>query len=234
MSPRADPKRKVEYRRDELVVHIPDTRGVRVSPWGLGNLKLGPGIYTYSKLPGLPQPHGGSCPGATDTCLRVCYAFRVRETPLVWDMWTQNTKRDCLPWLPRDAQIIRIHVSGDFASKPEIRGWWAKAGVYPRVRFFAYTRSWRVPELLPDLEKLQALDNVQLFASVDASNIRKHEWPPEEWRWAWLGAPSIITRVWQRQSPTYTCPETTGRKANCEECRYCIDGKRGDVVFPIH
>ncbi|MCH8966458.1 MAG: hypothetical protein IID43_02175, partial [Planctomycetes bacterium] len=28
------------------------------------------------------------------------------------------------------------------------------------VRFFGYTRSWRVPELLPSLERLRALNNV--------------------------------------------------------------------------
>ena len=234
MSPRADPNRKVEYRRDELVVHIPDTRGVRVSPWGLGNLKLGPDIYTYSKLPGLPQPHGGSCPGATDTCLRVCYAFRVRETPLVWEMWRQNTKRDeCPPELPKDAKIVRWHVAGDFDSKEYIRHWWKAALCHPRVRFFGYTRSWRLPEFLPSLEGLRELPNVQLFASVDDSHRgSNHGWPPHGWRWAWLGRPHPL---WSRHSaPAYTCPESTGRKTNCQECRYCIDGKHGDVVFPIH
>lgn len=35
-----------------LTVYLPDTRGVVVSPFGRGNLKIGPGVYTYSRLPG--------------------------------------------------------------------------------------------------------------------------------------------------------------------------------------
>lgn len=233
MSKRSE--RKVEYRRNELVVHIPDTRGVHVSPWGRGNLKLGQskGFYTYSKLPGLPSPHGGSCPGATDTCLRVCYAFRVRETPLVWQMWTENTKQGLgVPRLPRDAKVVRFHVSGDFDSIGYVISWCIAADQNPDVRFFGYTRSWRVPELLPDLERLRVLPNVQLFASVDESSKDKYQWPPDGWRWAWLGEPHLRT-IW-RPAPAYVCPETTGRKPNCEACNYCILGKRGDVVFPLH
>ena len=226
--------KKVDYRRSELAVHIPDTRGVHVSPWGRGNLKLGQGegFYTYSKLPGLPSPHGGSCPGATDTCLRVCYAFRVRETPLVWQMWEENTKQGCLlPRLPRDAEIVRLHVAGDFDTKLYVTAWYLAAEVHPDVHFFGYTRSWRVPELLPELEKLRALPNVQLFASVDASDS-KYDWPSRDWRWAWLGAPDAPP--WWYADKPYRCPEEDGRKKSCEECNYCILGRRGDVVFQIH
>lgn len=228
--------KKAEYRRSELAVHIPDTRGVHVSPWGRGNLKLGQGkgLYTYSKLPGLPSPHGGSCPGATDTCLRVCYAFRVRETPLVWQMWEENTKRANLPELPEDAKRVRIHVSGDFVDDIEILKWISLAIHHPHVHFWAYTRSWRVPELLPRLEELRALPNVQLFASVDQSNIEAYNWPPLGWRWAWLHRDGPVGPWWYERKQAYPCPEETGRKKSCEECNYCILGRHGDVVFSVH
>lgn len=38
-----------------LTVYIPDTRGVVLSRYGLGNLKIGPGVHTYSRLPGSPD-----------------------------------------------------------------------------------------------------------------------------------------------------------------------------------
>lgn len=218
--------KKVEYRRAELAVHIPDTRGVHVSPWGRGNLKLGQGegFYTYSKLPGLPSPHGGSCPGATDTCLRVCYAFRVRETPLVWQMWEENTKRGyILPQLPTDAKIVRIHVAGDFDSRLYVVAWYLMAKQYPEVDFYGYTRSWRVLELLPELERLRGLPNVQAFASMDTNT---EELPPEGWRRAWLGN--------DPRAEGYHCPEETRRKPNCQSCRYCFDGQKHDVIFLLH
>ena len=236
--------KKVEYRQGELVVRIPDTRGVTVAPYGLGNLKIGPDVLTYSKLPGRPTPHGGSCPGASPECLTICYAFRIRSSPLVWGMYEENTRRgNTLPPLPEEARIVRIHVSGDFDTREYIAAWWMMAQAHKDVRFFGYTRSWRVPELLADLELLRAMPNVNLLASMDKSIP---ELPPEGWRRAWLRDDPRISTLHGPESlgsalgpgyelvPAYLCPEETGRKANCQECRYCIDGKRGDVVFLVH
>lgn len=230
---------KVAAGKRELTVHLPDTRGVTISRWGCGNLKLGTdGMYTYSRLPGRI---GGTCPGATPECQNICYAMRGVSTPPVWDVWARNSGRDDLPDepLPPDAKIVRIHVSGDFDSVNYINQWFCLAYDNPDVRFWGYTRSWRVPELLGPLESFRALPNVQLFASMDKSIT---EPPPWGWRRAWL---EDDPRVWIKddkvvnnrvddRASAIICPEETGHKADCQACNYCVKGRRGDVVFLLH
>lgn len=179
-----------------LTVYLPDTRGVVVSPFGCGNFKIGPGVYTYSRLPGRPyknalgwpmaQPTvdpvhdlrvglrqsdlGGTCPGSSSECEKICYASRpVAEGGPVFQMWQLNSVTPDVPELPEDATLIRLHVSGDFDSVEYIENWRYRLQGRPDVTMWVYTRSWRVPELLPALELLRALPNVQMFASLDVS-----------------------------------------------------------------
>lgn len=185
-----------------LVVYIPDTRGVTVSRYGKGNLKIGPGVYTYSRLPGLPSEgalgssaegttdhHGwkGTCPGASEECRAICYARRpVEEHGVVAQMWLINTifsRGADTPAIPADARLIRFHVSGDFDTVDYIQGWIDRLVARPDVNAWGYTRSWRVRTLLHALEALRALPNVQLFASMDSSIV---EMPPRGWRRAWI------------------------------------------------
>lgn len=195
---------KVDAAKQQLTVHLPDTRGVTISRWGRGNLKLGmDGVYTYSRLPGRPDglyesvafaagfepdTSTGTCPGSSEECESICYAKRVVDTPAVWEVWKRNSETEYLPSyvddpLPPDARIVRIHVSGDFSSVTYIDEWEKLARCRPEVAFFGYTRSWRVPELMRPLERFRALPNVQLFASMDKSI---DEMPPSGWRRAWL------------------------------------------------
>lgn len=233
---------KVEAAKQALTVYLPDTRGVTISRWGRGNTKLGmDGVYTYSRLPGRI---GGTCPGASPECQDICYAMRVVNTPPVWEVWRRNSEAVRLPGiedpLPPDAKIVRIHVSGDFDTTYYIDQWYWLVRAHPDVRFFSYTRSWRIPELLARLERLRALPNMQLFASIDKSI---EELPPQGWRRAWLeddpraqypGGEGFHDTTSIDGEPGYVCPEETGRKASCQDCNYCIKGKRGDLVFLIH
>jgi hypothetical protein len=172
-----------------LTVYIPDTRGVVVSRYGKGNLKIGLGVYTYSRMPGLPDRRAlglvprvrdldhaapaherGSCPGSSDECRAICYAARpVAENGAVLRMWEANTGVDDVPPIPADAKLLRLHVSGDFDTVEYVHNWIARMKERPDVTMWVYTRSWRVPELLPHLETLRALPNVQMFASMDES-----------------------------------------------------------------
>lgn len=249
-------------KRHQLTVYIPDTRGVTISSFGRGNLKIGlDGVYTYSRLPGSPEAKAlgakrfqvetsGTCPGASAECQAICYAARpVAENGPVFEMWRQNSETEDVPTeLPPDCRLLRIHVSGDFTSQPYISGWVRLLAANPQVSAWAYTRSWRVPELLPALERLRALPNVQLFASMDQSIA---ELPPAGWRRAWIdgdarAGESVLMRAHGLEvvskhnfvtfdgGRAYLCPEETGRRANCAECSYCILGTRGDVVFLRH
>jgi len=254
---------KVRVRGKELEVMLPDTRGVTFSRYGLGNLKLGPNVYTYSRLPGLPMPHGGTCPGASPECLSICYAFRITDP--VRQVYEMNTATDEVPPLPDGAKIVRWHVSGDFNSEAYIFNWIKIVKQHPETKFFGYTRSWRILSLSPALERLRGLSNVQLFASMDTSI---EELPPKSWRRSWLNTDKrasrggffdltrqVATKFGVARSSSYMppadgmsghtmrtfdsavnylCPEETGRKPNCEACGYCISGKKGDVTFIVH
>lgn len=256
-----------------LVVYLPDTRGVTISRYGHGNLKIGAGVYTYSRLPGHPSRSAlgsssgtihGTCPGATEECQSICYAARpVAEAGPVASMWLTNSLHSNVPPIPEDAKLIRLHISGDFDSVEYIQNWVARLIERSDVKCWAYTRSWRVPELLPDLEVLRSLNNVQLLASMDPSCA---ELPPAGWRRSWIwrdrvtdvkpaegrltylreGEEKIFTSH-QGQTryhgynqvaidgvPSMVCPEETGQVKNCEECRYCFDGRRNDVTFLEH
>lgn len=232
---------KVDDRpADEGAVYLIEDRESTISPWGRGNNKLGPNVYTYSKLPGRI---GGSCPGSTAECEMICYAKRVVSNRPVWELWRTNTERGAeLPPLPADAIVVRIHVSGDFDSRAYIANWIRLVRQRPAVKFWGYTRSWQVPELLGRLERLRDEPNVQLFASVDKSMT---ELPEPGWRRAWIDGDErllfsgenfrrISGQIGNPNERPYVCPEETGRKKDCVSCQYCISGRKGDVVFLEH
>lgn len=250
--PKATDRSSLRVAPDDLTTYLVEDRRGRVSAYGLGNSKVGPGVFTYSKLPGRV---GGSCPGASSHCEQICYAKRVAVTnDQVWALWTRNTLRGAeVPTLPPEAKIVRWHVSGDFDSVEYTRAWCKTVNRSPEVRFFGYTRSWRVPELSMWVTTLRDYPNVQLFASMDLSI---DEMPPVGWRRAWIaGDPRATKRCIREPGPeghdegvyvagtfdtekydssAYICPEETGRKQSCVDCGYCILGRRGDVIFLQH
>ncbi len=64
-------------------------------------------------------------------------------------------------------RVLRVHVSGDFYDVEYVRKWLRIVRESPQQQFFAYTRSWRVEEMLPELVKLGAEPNFQLWWSID-------------------------------------------------------------------
>lgn len=237
---------KIAQRSQELEVMLPDTRGVTISRYGAGNLKLGPNVITYSRLPGKPLPHGGTCPGATQECLSFCYAFAISKTVSVWDVYKRNSETSFLPTLPEGTTLVRWHVSGDFDTEAYIGSWLAMVNAHPEVTFWGYTRAWRVAELLPAINALRARPNVQLFASMDKSDDLV---PPADWRRSWLSNDpraydKDFNRVFNRvkhdednkQYLNIACPEEMKTSDNCESCKYCFTQRAaaGDVTFIIH
>lgn len=244
----------------QLLVLLPDTRGVELSPYTLGNAKIGFGVYTYSRRAGAEV---GTCPGATAECEEICYAKRIRGV-LRDQVYARNSITSDVPPIPDECKILRIHVSGDFDTNAYIENWIARLTERPDVTCWAYTRSWRVPTLLASLERLRALPNMQLFASMDPTC---RDLPPDGWRRAWIqrdfdlenpgrfppedrieamtrvaepvGSSAIIhisPENWRTfdGGVSYTCPEETGTKKNCLECGYCFEGQKNDVTFIEH
>ena len=201
-------------------VHLFDDRRLVVSPWSRGNPKLGEeGMYTFSLMP------VETCPGASDLCKSICYARRAALNPFLRALWEANAQLTALPPPPADCHFIRLHVSGDFPTTAYVDMWTAFAASHPTLIIYTYTRSWRIPALLPALERLRALPNVQLFASTDESIT---ETPPEGWRVSWIeGDPRV-------REHTFVCAAERGVKPDCLACGYCFCGTHGDVVFLKH
>lgn len=148
---------------------------------GPGNSKLGKDIYSFS------IPAGKTCPGATQHCLKNCYAMSgFFHMPSVQERYVRNHKlsrKDTfvndVVWALRQKHVrtLRVHVSGDFYSREYIRDWYEIAKRSRAVTFFSYTRSWRVLELIPDLVKLGALPNWQMWFSEDRQTGRSPDVP---------------------------------------------------------
>ena len=186
------------------------------------NTKLG-------KISSFSLPPIKTCPGRSPVCEKLCYVDKFyRQYPSVpkayaanWEAAESDTFVADMVAKIQGLPSFRIHVSGDFYSAEYITLWVFIAELCPDTKFWAYTRSWNVPDLVPHLEILRDMPNVQLFASWDESMPE----PPTTWRKAYMGAGS---------QPAYDCPEQDGRKADCKACQYCFLGRKGNVRFKIH
>lgn len=191
----------------------------------MGNIKVGK-VYTFS------LPSFVTCPGASNWCRRYCYAARIeRLRPACRRAYVRNLALSLDPRrftarlldsLPEDAPLVRIHVGGDFYSPEYAESWIDVCRARPRITFWSYTRSWSVKNLLPILEQLRLLPNVQLWASVDADMPL----PPNGWRTAFL---AIDTRC-----SGMHCRHQQGQVDSCLACGYCFRERQGNVVFKVH
>jgi hypothetical protein len=208
----------------------------------LGNGKLGDGIFTFS------LPAVSTCPGSSPACRKECYALRghflhakpryrralaaTREPGFAGPMAAEVKRR----W----AGCVRIHVSGDFWGAEYVRAWTEVATACTQTRFFAYTRSWRVPEIAPVLADLSRLGNVRLWYSCDKDTGIPDK-TPRRVKLAWMQTapddlPSradLVFRVHRlrktvakRVGLALVCPVengATGHRTDCGRCRVCID-----------
>ena len=192
---------------------------------GEGNIKVGK-VFTFS------LPSHITCPGASPWCLEHCYAYRFErlrpacrrayQRNLVLAQQPEEFVRVMTGVLPRILPCVRIHVSGDFHSRSYVMAWKRICAAFPQTRFWAYTRSYVVPELSPALEQLRALDNVQVFASTDPTMPL----PPDRWRVAFIETDPRATGV--------LCKEQTQQHESCLACGYCFREHAGNVVFKVH
>jgi hypothetical protein len=206
-----------------------------------GNDKIGGRIYAFN------LPAGVTCPGQSAACAS-CYAQRGR--------WLFRNVRDALSWNYRMAQrqffieemteelrrrrvkVLRLHSSGDFFSAQYTRQWVEILTRSPDVTAYTYTRSWRVPGILPALVDLATLPNFALWFSADADTGMPPEIPPGV-RVAWLqeseddaipAGVDLVFRVHRlRKTPrkriglTLVCPTEQGREhtTTCSSCAHC-------------
>lgn len=172
-----------------------------------------------------------TCPGRTPLCESLCYADKGRYTLQIPRHVANREIADSregiierVENLPHGAWV-RIHTSGDFYSARYVDTWRMAALLRPDVRFWGYTRSFAVARILPSLERLRALPNVQLFASIDSSSTAT---VPTGWR---------VAAMWihgESQPGGLVCPEQTGAMSDCADCGFCVVATRGDVTFIQH
>ena len=138
----------------------------------LGNGKLGEAIHSWS-LPAI-----GSCPGSSELCRRLCYANTGRFLlPAVMERldWNdvQCRRDDFASRMVEEIRkkgvlVVRIHVSGDYFSAIYAAKWLTVMKKCPKVRFYWYSRSWRIPEIASVLEEMAALRCCRAWYSIDA------------------------------------------------------------------
>lgn len=207
-----------------------------------GNSKLGKAIYSFSLQAGL------TCPGKSALCVRFCYAGQgYFLQPNVQRAYKRNlrltNRADFVDRMVREIhrvkpKVVRIHASGDFYSPEYARKWAEIARLCPSTRFFAYTRSWRVPEIRRELARMADLPNVRLWFSCDKDTGIPASWP-ERVRLAWMQTAEddlppradLVFRIKKlrkkaakRIGLALVCPVengATGNRTDCGRCKLC-------------
>lgn len=231
-----------------------------------GNTRCGE-VWHISLPPGLL----GTCPGATDLCDGLsydrqgrsrfaCYAKRGHNSGRAAREYREYVYRCSLTaaFVPMaitelayaTGKAVRVHPAGDFYSDAYVRKWVRIAIACPKVHFWAYTRSWRLPTILTALKKLAQVKNFSLFWSTDIETHKVNGSPPliPHVRVAYMKmathetVPDYVDLVWKDkrgvaypQSGLKACPQGVLRPTvehhseipiTCAECRWCIVARR--------
>jgi len=224
-----------------------------------GNLKLGRHrIWSFS----LPSGTSETCPGMTPTCAQHCYAVAMeRYRPTAAAKYQRNLvltrRRDFARrvrafLIAHAIRIVRVHVAGDFFSRRYACTWLRIMQRSPRVRFYFYTRSWRVPSIRMVIERMAALPNCIVWYSTDRDTGMPENVPPQV-RIAWLMTTAddvppansdLIFRIrrLRRQTPieggTPICPAEDGvariTPVTCDVCGRCWRPEPGTrIPLPV-
>lgn len=211
-----------------------------------GNHKLG-GRLIWGF--GLPSGTPDTCPGLSSACQPHCYAVAVeRYRPAAAARYRANlirsrrrdfARRIRAHLIAQGVRVVRVHTGGDFYSVRYARKWLAIMLHSPRVRFYFYTRSWRVPAIKTVIDRMAALPNCRAWYSADVDTGAPTSVPPQV-RVAWLMTESTdvppqgtdlvfrVRRLRRRPEPApgpCVCPAEDGvpraPRVTCERCGLC-------------
>jgi len=192
-----------------------------------GNHKLGARrIWSFS----LPSGPGGTCAGMTPACGNHCYAIALeRYRPAAAAAYQRNLalarRRDFVRRvrafiIAHAVRIVRVHVAGDFFAAWYARKWLRIMRRSSRVRFYFYTRSWRVPAIKTVIDQMAELENCRVWYSTDRDT----------------GAPAVVPpRVrlaWLRTDPTDIPPPGTDLMFRIRPLRRRPEPAPGPCVCP--
>ncbi len=130
----------------------------------------------------------------TKECGPKCYAATLmRIYPAVDAKYARNLELANSPEfvsymianIPAECQF-RIHVSGDFKDVEYTKDWAEIAFRRPDVTFYAYTRSWQLPDIWKAIRLLHKLPNVNVNLSVDDETGKPRTKLMQAYRWCYL------------------------------------------------
>lgn len=209
-----------------------------------GNRKLGTWVFGWS-IPAIT-----TCPGSSALCRRLCYATRYRfKSEPVREAHRRNLELaqspEFAPAMIAEIRrltvlLVRVHVAGDFFDAEYTRKWLEIVRRSRGTQFFAYTRSWRVPELLPLLVELGREPNFEMWFSWDRDlpfpprrkGIRTcylssddDDWPRRKTDLVFRERPRTIVKKDARGN--LVCPYENGvTPITCARCGLCWKPKR--------
>ena len=89
-----------------------------------------------------------------------------------WNL-DQAMRDDFVPRMVKEIRrkgclVIRVHSSGDFFDAGYAEKWLSIMRQCPKPRYYLYSRSWRVPDVVPVLEQMAALRCCKVWYSTDS------------------------------------------------------------------
>jgi len=144
-----------------------------------------------------------------------------------------------LPTKIHDGDVFRLHVAGDFFAPAYAYAWIKLMTENPNVQFFAYTRSWRMPDMVECLQELANLPNMTLLLSCDRDTGYPDPTLWDGYRTAFMMVDDddshlvqpdthVVFRdnrfaVVKRVNGNLVCPTENGiTKTTCEKCKWCF------------
>lgn len=210
---------------------------------------------------GLPSGKAFSCPGATSFCERICYAGKLEKiysgvknvlmrnwealqgkslvemqallTEMIAEFVTETDR--IIARGGKATYDFRIHWDGDFFSREYAGAWANTVRAFPNVRFWAYTRTLDVVDILVDIP------NLSLYLSSDPVNRDAVNAVSAEWGVPVASVADTFAEARESlpKGKAYDCPENGGRMplitakgSACLSCGICPD-KRGNVTFSV-
>ena len=199
------------------------------------NITISRNNSKIGKIASFSVPTKITCPGKTEWCTKTCYAARSEvQYPVVLLSYQRNLTASRLSnfarmatmeiqALPKSYSLFRIHVAGDFYSVKYINKWITIVKMNKHINFYAYTRSWRVPHLIPYLRKLAALSNMSLLCSTDLDTFNANETVPTGMREAFAGD--------VKPAKSVLCLVQSKKAATCEACKLCIKPNLKSIIY---
>lgn len=205
----------------------------------MSNTKMGC-IPSFSLMPIV------TCNKSMPCTSKGCYAIKIaRLRKSVAKAWRNNTticqydlalfKRQIIGWLTMyQPKAFRIHVGGDFFSVKYLLAWCEIAEIFPKVKFFAFTKQY---DVIRSLLGFDAPKNLSIILSAWLPSDCENWLPPKDLRKrfpvAW-----IINKdgSMSNEVAKYLSKKNGVCLGNCETCGLCFSRKKknGDIVFYKH